>query len=72
VEDGGIVVTSDLSVHYLAPVAQGPAHAVGRVLRRGSRAAVVRVDVHDGRDGPLAAACTVAFKVVAGPGKQPT
>ncbi len=62
-EDGAIVVTSDLTVHYLAGVFT-TAHAVGRVLRRGARAVVVRVDVHDGRDGPLAAACTLAFTIV--------
>jgi uncharacterized protein (TIGR00369 family) len=62
-EEGAIVVTSDLTVHYLAGV-YTTAHAVGRLLRRGSRAVVVRVDVHDGRDGPLAAACTVAFTIV--------
>ncbi len=59
-----IVVTSDLTVHYLAPVMAGPAHAVGTVLRRGRRVIVVRVDIHDGRGGPLAAACTLAFTVV--------
>jgi uncharacterized protein (TIGR00369 family) len=62
--DDGIVVTTDLTVHYLAGVVQGPAHAVGHVLRRGTRAVVVRVDIHDGRGGPLAAACTLAFTVI--------
>jgi uncharacterized protein (TIGR00369 family) len=60
----GIVVTTDLTVHYLAPVQTGPAHAVGRVLRRGTRGVVVLVDIHDGAGGPLAAACTLAFTVV--------
>lgn len=59
-----IVVTSDLTVHYLGPVRRGPAHAVGHILRRGSRAVVTRVDIYDGRDGPLAAACQLAFTVV--------
>lgn len=59
-----IVFTSDLTVHYLAPVQVGPAHAVGHVLRRGRRAVVTRVDIYDGRDGPLAAACQLAFTVV--------
>ena len=63
-EEGAIVVTSDLTVHYLAPVLHGPAHAVGHVLRRGARAVVIRVDVHDARGGPLAAACTLAFTIV--------
>lgn len=59
-----IVVTSDLTVHYLGPVQRGPAHAVGHVLRRGRRAVVTRVDIYDGRNGPLAAACQLAFTVV--------
>lgn len=66
-DEGYIVVTSDLTVHYLAGVTTGPAHAVGRVLRRGKRAVVTRIDVHDGRGGPLAAACTLAFKIVRPP-----
>jgi uncharacterized protein (TIGR00369 family) len=65
--DGGIPVTTDLTVHYLAGVKQGPAHAVGRVLRRGTRSVVVRVHVHDGRAGPLAAACTLAFTILRPP-----
>jgi uncharacterized protein (TIGR00369 family) len=60
---GGIVVTTDLTVHYLAPIVNGPAHAVGRVLRRGKKNVVVRVDIHDGRGGPLGAACTLAFSI---------
>ena len=63
-DDHSIVVTSDLTVHYLGPVRNGPAHAVGRILRRGRRAVVTRVDIYDGRDGPLAAACQLAFTVV--------
>lgn len=64
VDEGSIVVTSDLTVHYLGPVLDGPAHAVGHVLRRGRRAVVTRVDIYDGRDGPLAAACQLAFTIV--------
>lgn len=64
VDADSIVVTSDLTVHYLGPVQRGPAHAVGRVLRRGKRAVVTRVDIHDGRHGPLAAACQLAFTIV--------
>jgi uncharacterized protein (TIGR00369 family) len=63
-DDHSIVVTSDLTIHYLGPVRHGPAHAVGHVLRRGRRAVVTRVDIYDGRDGPLAAACQLAFTVV--------
>ncbi len=59
-----IVVTTDLTVHYLAPVMSPIARAVGHVLRRSKRAVTVRVDVYDGVDGPLAAASTLAFKII--------
>ncbi|MEX2292682.1 MAG: PaaI family thioesterase [Acidimicrobiales bacterium] len=62
--DQEIVVTSDLTVHYLAGVTGGCAHAVGTVLRRGRRSVVTRVEVYDGRGGELAAACQLAFKIV--------
>jgi uncharacterized protein (TIGR00369 family) len=64
VDPEAIVVTTDLTVHYLTPLIDGPAHAVGTTLRRAKRAIVVRVDVYDGAGGALAAACTLAFKVV--------
>lgn len=63
-DEQSIVVTSDLTVHYLAGVTGGCAHAVGTVLRRGRRAVVTRVEIYDGRDGPLAAACQLAFTIV--------
>lgn len=62
--DDCIVVTADLTVHYLGGITSGPAHAVGRLLRRGKRTVVTRVDIHDGRDGPLAAACQLSFTVI--------
>jgi uncharacterized protein (TIGR00369 family) len=62
-DEGSIVVTSDMTIHYLGPV-KTTAHAVGHILRRGRRAVVVRVEVYDERDGPLAAACQLAFTVV--------
>ena len=71
-DDHSIVVTSDLTVHYLGPVRNGPAHAVGRILRRGRRAVVTRVDIHDGRDGPHAAACQLAFTIVRSAPPDPT
>ena len=63
-DDQSIVVTSDLTVHYLAGVTHGCAHAVGTVLRRGRRSVVTRVEIYDGRDGELAAACQLAFTIV--------
>lgn len=59
-----LVVTSDLSVHYLSGIDSGLARAVATLLRAGRATRVVRVDIFDGVDGPLAAACTVAFRVV--------
>lgn len=58
------VATSDLTVHYLAPVVIGPARAQARVLRRGSRSIVISVDVHDVGTGRLAAVSTIAFAVM--------
>lgn len=63
-DEQSIVVTSDLTVHYLAGVTGGCAHAVGTVLRRGRRSVVTRVEIYDGRGGELAAACQLAFTVV--------
>ena len=58
-----IVVTSDMTVHYLGSVTK-TAHAVGHILRRGRRAIVCLVEVYDQRGGPLCAACQLAFTVV--------
>ena len=63
-DEQSIVVTSDITVHYLTGVTGGLAHAVGHVLRRGRRSVVTRVEVYDGRDGELAAACQLAFRIV--------
>ena len=62
-DEHSLVVTSDMTIHYLGPV-KTTAHAVGHVLRRGQRAVVVRVEVYDERDGPLAAAVQLAFTVI--------
>ena len=59
-----IVVTTDLTVHYLSGIESGLARAVATLLRAGRATRVVRVDIYDGVDGALAAACTVAFRVV--------
>ena len=58
------VATSDLTVHYLAPVMVGPARAEARVLRRGRRTIVVSVEVHDAGADRLAAVSTIAFSVL--------
>ena len=65
-ENGFSTATSDLSIHYLSPVAVGPARAEARVLRQGLSTIVLQVEVTDvGRDNKLAAISTIAFTVVA-------
>jgi len=65
-EHGFSTATSDLTVHYLSPVAIGPARAEARVLRRGRSNVVLSVEVTDvGRDNKLAAVSTIAFTVLA-------
>ena len=57
--------TSDMSIHFLAPIVDGPARAEGRVLRRGRRSVVVHVDVRDMASERLAAVSTISFTVLA-------
>jgi uncharacterized protein (TIGR00369 family) len=65
-EHGYSTATSDLTVHYLSPVAVGPARVEARVLRRGQSTIVLHVEVTDvGRDNKLAAVSTIAFAVLA-------
>ena len=58
------VATSDLTIHYLAPVVEGPARAQARVLRRGQRSVVLQVEVYDVGADRLAAVSTIAFAVL--------
>jgi uncharacterized protein (TIGR00369 family) len=53
--------TNDMTVHFLAPITEGPARAEGRVLRRGRRSVVVHVDVLDLSTGKLAAVGVTSF-----------
>ncbi|MBV8862165.1 MAG: PaaI family thioesterase [Mycobacterium sp.] len=56
--------TSDMSIHFLAPIVEGPARATATVVRAGRRLIVVAVDVVDlGRDR-LAARATLSFAVM--------
>jgi uncharacterized protein (TIGR00369 family) len=57
--------TNDLSIHFLAPIVEGPARAEGKVLRRGQRSVVVHVDVRDLAADRLAAVSTISFTVLA-------
>jgi uncharacterized protein (TIGR00369 family) len=58
------VATSDLTIHYLAPIVEGPARAQARVLRRGGRSVVVQVEVYDVASERLAAVSTIAFAIL--------
>ena len=56
--------TADMSIHFLAPIIDGPARATATVVRAGKRIIVVGVDVTDvGRDR-LAARATLSFAVM--------
>jgi len=56
--------TSDMNIHFLAPITEGPARAEGTVLRRGRRSVVVHVDVRDLATDRLAAGSTISFTVL--------
>ncbi len=58
--------TSDLTIHFLSPVALGPARADAWIVRQGRSNFVLQVEVTDvGRDNKLAAISTIAFTVLA-------
>jgi uncharacterized protein (TIGR00369 family) len=58
------VTTADMTVHFLAPVVDGPARAVATVVRAGRRIIVTSVDVTDAGRDRLAARATVSFAVL--------
>jgi uncharacterized protein (TIGR00369 family) len=64
VGDGKDVTTADMTIHYLAPILEGPARAEATVVRAGRRLAVVAVDVVDVARERLAARATVSFAVL--------
>jgi uncharacterized protein (TIGR00369 family) len=64
-EPGHSSATSDMNIHFLAPIVEGPARAEGRVLRRGRRSVVIHVDVRDLANDRLAAVSTISFTVLA-------
>lgn len=56
--------TADMTIHFVAPIIDGPARATATVVRAGKRIIVVGVDVTDvGRDR-LAARATLSFAVM--------
>jgi uncharacterized protein (TIGR00369 family) len=64
----GLVATTEMTVHYLAPGKVGPVRAVGELLRSGGRAISVEVRVFDvGVDGRLMAVALAAFVHRVGP-----
>jgi uncharacterized protein (TIGR00369 family) len=64
-ENGFSTATSDMNIHFLSPVAVGPARADAWVVRQGRSTFVLQVEVTDvGRDNKLAAISTIAFTVL--------
>ncbi len=64
-EKGYSTATSDMNIHFLSPVAVGPARADAWIVRRGRSTFVLQVEVTDvGRDDKLAAVSTIAFTVL--------
>jgi len=64
-ESGFSTATSDMNIHFLSPVAVGPARAEAWIVRRGKSTFVLQVEVTDvGRDNKLAAVSTIAFTVL--------
>jgi uncharacterized protein (TIGR00369 family) len=59
--------TSEMHISYLAGARVGPVRAEARILRKGNRTAVVRVDVFDaGADDLYVAAATLSFSAKLG------
>lgn len=56
--------TADMSIHYLAPIVEGPARATATLVRAGTRLIVVAVDVVDVARDRLAARATLSFAVM--------
>jgi uncharacterized protein (TIGR00369 family) len=64
-ENGFSTATSDMTIHFLSPVAVGPARADARIVRQGKSQFVLQVEVTDvGRENKLAAVSTIAFTVL--------
>ena len=64
-ENGFSTATSDMNIHFLSPVAVGPARADAWIVRQGRSNFVLQVEVTDvGRDDKLAAVSTIAFTVL--------
>ena len=70
---GGLVATSEMTVHFLAPGRVGPIRASGEILRSRSGGAAVEVRVHDlGNANRLMAVALAAFSDLAGAARPPS
>jgi uncharacterized protein (TIGR00369 family) len=58
------VTTTDLNIHFVAPIVVGPARAEATVVRAGKRLIVTAVDVTDVGRERLAARSTLSFAVL--------
>jgi uncharacterized protein (TIGR00369 family) len=58
------VTTADMTVHFLAPIIEGPARAVATIVRAGKRLIVTSVEVTDVGSDRLAAIGTLGFAVL--------
>ncbi|WP_286150070.1 PaaI family thioesterase [Mycobacterium sp. ACS4331] len=58
------VTTADLTIHYVAPVVEGPARAEATIVRAGRRLIVTAVDLFDVARDRLAARATLSFAVL--------
>ncbi|RAU99306.1 phenylacetic acid degradation protein [Mycobacterium colombiense] len=63
--DGSGAGTADMSIHFLAPIVEGPARATATLVRAGKRNIVVGVDVSDIGRNRLAARATLSFAILA-------
>lgn len=61
---GQDIATADMTVHFLAPILEGPARAEATVVRAGRRLSVIAVDVTDAARDRLAARATLSFAVL--------
>ncbi len=57
--------TADMTIHFLAPIVEGPARATATLVRAGKRVIVVGVDVSDVGANRLAARATLSFAILA-------
>ena len=63
--EGSGAGTADMSIHFLAPIVDGPARATATLVRAGRRMIVVGVDVSDVGRNRLAARATLSFAILA-------